>query len=84
MRLKCNRNRPRARSPSARNDFAQNVGMGLVNAVEIPHAYKRRSVVGRDILEFVEHLHIRMIAELVTIRRRNQSLLFDFPQRPQR
>lgn len=72
MRLKCDRNCFCSGHARACNDIAQNVGMGPMNAVEISHADQRRSVVGRDILELVKNLHIRMNRRA---RRRNQNVL---------
>lgn len=58
MRLKRNRNGFSRRRTRARNDLAQNVGMGAMNPIEVANADERWSVVGGHILEFVKNKQV--------------------------
>lgn len=73
MRFKCNRNCFCSRRARARNDLAKDVGVGPMNAVEIPNADQRRSVVVRNIFEFVKDLHYESTAEIAECAERSQK-----------
>jgi hypothetical protein len=43
--------------PRSSHDFAQDMGMSSMHAIEIPNAHQRRSKTCRDIIQFVKYLH---------------------------
>ena len=66
----------RANHPRAAHDFTENMRMRSMDAIEISHGHYCGSEIGRNVIEFVEDLHLNLFtAKFAKVRQERRELL---------